>query len=797
MKFLRLGRTFGQTDELAAALKFIERGDRLISVVGAAGAGASRLATTIAADLPAMTVEWRDAADLGAGGVRPGETTQLLVIDNVSVPSESFTRSVVECLDRQRLQIVITARRRLNLRGERVVWMHPLGLPGLADTMVRHLIGIDSVEMFCDRASEVADGFEITGDNAADIADICRLLQGNPLAIELTARRCASLAPSEILEQLGQSLSLVSAGPIDLPERQRDYAEALTQWLVSQSEAEQRLVAGLAYFEGPAEPGALAAVLGTTADVMLGATLVEGSLAYFDRTSGERRIAISLPMRHIARTQPTFGQFPEALAHHSTWFLARATVLGSQVGTESSLAAMAQLEVELPDVLAASDRASVVDAAAALSVLSTYLRMSARQDVGLRRATALLGRSSDDETSCRLLILVGELSASIGDDARSTDALVRAWALPQLAAPLRAQAGIALLFAHIRSDAFDEFNRLLPLVEPYLDDAEPSLLIRWNEALGCEALARADNETARRLLAKSAEQYESSGDLLRAANSLTELSYAHAACGAFVPAEQSARRSIRIAESIGAGGSAAARSLSDLAMVYLARRKAADALRVARKGVNAAERQNISFEIGRALRIEALALAEDGQQNEARNAFATSAQLIVASGSTSELANLMVCLIMTAGGPFGDARFRLRVGASAAEMAPDAARMHGPFWVDRLERALADCRAELGDAAARDAETEGAAADLDLIGAWVAEALRSQETTAGVSLEPLSGREIEVLRLMARGLSDRQIADRLTIGIRTVNTHVSRVLRKVGVSRRSEAAAWAHFHGFG
>jgi non-specific serine/threonine protein kinase len=61
----------------------------------------------------------------------------------------------------------------------------------------------------------------------------------------------------------------------------------------------------------------------------------------------------------------------------------------------------------------------------------------------------------------------------------------------------------------------------------------------------------------------------------------------------------------------------------------------------------------------------------------------------------------------------------------------------------------------------------------------------------------LSNREREVLALVARGLTDRQIADRLVIGVRTVNTHVSTMLRKLGVTRRSDAAAWALDRGLG
>jgi predicted ATPase len=86
-----------------------------------------------------------------------------------------------------------------------------------------------AVALFVDRARAVRPGFALTGRNAAAVAEICRRLEGLPLAIELAAARTRLLDPAALLDRLAASLDALGTGAVDLPERQRTL-RATVEW---------------------------------------------------------------------------------------------------------------------------------------------------------------------------------------------------------------------------------------------------------------------------------------------------------------------------------------------------------------------------------------------------------------------------------------------------------------------------------------------------------------------------------------------------------------------------------------
>src|SRR6516225_9646234 len=121
-----------------------------------------------------------------------------------------------------------------------------------------------AVALFVDRAQAVRPGFTLTAANAAAVAEICRRLEGLPLAIELAAARTRLLDPSALLRRLTSSLDALGTGAVDLPERQRTL-RATVQWSVGLlTEAERSLLETVAVFTGGWTIGAAAQVAGLT-----------------------------------------------------------------------------------------------------------------------------------------------------------------------------------------------------------------------------------------------------------------------------------------------------------------------------------------------------------------------------------------------------------------------------------------------------------------------------------------------------------------------------------------------------
>ena len=97
----------------------------------------------------------------------------------------------------------------------------PLALPGARTADPEALAGVDAVALFCERARAHDPDFDLDGGNAAAVAEICRRVDGLPLAIELAAARCGLLSPGEIAERLDAALGALGAGPRDAPARQQ------------------------------------------------------------------------------------------------------------------------------------------------------------------------------------------------------------------------------------------------------------------------------------------------------------------------------------------------------------------------------------------------------------------------------------------------------------------------------------------------------------------------------------------------------------------------------------------------
>ena len=146
----------------------------------------------------------------------------LLVLDNFEHLVDAAAEVASLLASCPELRVLVTSREALGVRGERRFPVPPLAVTDLSRLAAAEEVAeAEAAQLFVERAREVSPDFEITRQNAAAVAAICRRLDGLPLAIELAAALVRALPPREILARLDEVLPLLVGGPRDLPERQR------------------------------------------------------------------------------------------------------------------------------------------------------------------------------------------------------------------------------------------------------------------------------------------------------------------------------------------------------------------------------------------------------------------------------------------------------------------------------------------------------------------------------------------------------------------------------------------------
>ena len=317
----------GRADEIAAILSLVARPDvRLVTLTGTGGVGKSRLALEVARRngsatfvmlgsltdpvlVPSAVAEALDLPDAaGAGSAALVEALRdrdgLLVLDNFEhllAAAEAVAALLAGCPD---LTLLVTSRAPLRIRGEREFAVAPLDLPsGTDDRDPADVAGSPAGRLFLDRARDVLPRFDVTADNAGDVAAICWRLGGLPLALELAAVTMKLLSPRDLLARLDTALSV--GWTRDLPERQRTMRATLDWSYQLLTRDEQALFRRLAMFAGPFRLDAAEAVVGPRVGPqrVLGLVngLVEQSLVNVTHHCGYgTRYALLEPVRQYA-----------------------------------------------------------------------------------------------------------------------------------------------------------------------------------------------------------------------------------------------------------------------------------------------------------------------------------------------------------------------------------------------------------------------------------------------------------------------------------------------------------------
>ncbi len=325
---------------------------RLLTLTGAAGSGKTRLALELASGSGvARSVHWVELASLRDGGlaapavaeamglqgeVRSGDVAAvarllstgptLLVLDNcehlVDACAELADVVLRECPE---LSVLATSREALGVRGERAWLVPPLGLPAGVD--VATIADSEAIRLFVERARDVVPGFELTDQNAPVVAEICRRLDGIPLAIELAAARVKVLSPADIRDRLDDVFRILTSGGRTVVARHRTLRAAI-DWshdlLVDDARV---LLRRLAVFRGgfgldAAERVAAGGLLDEARVLDLVARLVDRSLLGVREHHGATRYAYLEAVRQYA-TQKLVesGEEADVRARHAAWVL--------------------------------------------------------------------------------------------------------------------------------------------------------------------------------------------------------------------------------------------------------------------------------------------------------------------------------------------------------------------------------------------------------------------------------------------------------------------------------------------
>lgn len=343
----------GRTAQITAVKDLILNPDvRLITLIGPGGTGKTRLSLQVAQEVleqfrdGTFFVPLADDTDSDQFISRVAQQLQvkeggrpllesvkdylhdkhiLLVLDNFE-QLISAAPAVAELLVvAPQLKVITSSRMALNIQGEHEYQVPPLDLPPADELTLGELAENESVQLFVARACVSNSKFALTDENASAVAEICRRLDGLPLALELAAARIKVLSPQAILTRLSDQLKLLTGGARDLPARQQTLRSAMEWSYNLLNPDEQVLFARFSVFAGGFTLEAAEAVCGSedNLDILDGLTeLVDNSLLRQEETvDGEPRFGMLETIRAYAMERLADLDEMDALrAQHAGYF---------------------------------------------------------------------------------------------------------------------------------------------------------------------------------------------------------------------------------------------------------------------------------------------------------------------------------------------------------------------------------------------------------------------------------------------------------------------------------------------
>lgn len=824
----------GREAELAALRGLLlSPGASLVTLTGIGGTGKTRLALQAAAELQgelpggccfvdlsavpeaamvpsavAAALGLDDTgADIGAAVVDALQDREtLLVLDNFEHVLEAAGLVTLLLDSCPLLRVLVTSREPLRLYGERELAVAPLAAPdadltvdGAAEAEAA-LRASPALALFVARARQLRPDFGLTAANAGAVAEICRRLDGLPLAIELAAERMRLLNPAELLARMAGRLDLRSAGPRDHPDRQRTLWGCLAWSYDLLTEAEQGVFRRWSVYSGGGDlaealPSILAPGGAEDAVEALVMALVSQSLVRVEEgPEGRSRLRMLEIVREFAAEMlAAAGETQDTRRAHAEVYAA--------------LAREARPEIDGPDQRAWLDRLE--------------------QEQGNFRAALgwALGPGGDQDLA---LGLAGNLNGfwySRGQVAEGRAWLERALASGEGDAALRARCLHAASMLAYRQDDFAAMDRGLSLAIPLWRAEGDQLGLARSELLrGVAGYEANDMATARRHYEAALPLFQAVGRERGVAMTLNNLGTVADALGDADEALAAYRQAHALCAALG-DTPGIVLTLGNIGLHHTRAGDRAAALEQLQAAV-ATEREagtnhNLAHNLGRLASIA----HGDGDLPAAAALLAESLALHETWAERHGLCDCLIQLAALIGHPLTPPVHWGRALNGQAPAGPPSAPPDSPrlalatrfaaaaeaVFAVRLpvERAVREeiserLRAALGSDAFDAAWAEGrrwglaaaiAAARAELAALAAPPAAAPPAAAAPPRPGGLTPKELEVAVLLARGLTYRQVAERLVVSVKTVETHAGRVLAKLGLANRTQLSVWAGEQG--
>ncbi|HEU5438154.1 MAG TPA: LuxR C-terminal-related transcriptional regulator [Ktedonobacterales bacterium] len=777
----------GRERELEQIARLL-RQQRLVTVTGAGGIGKTRLALQAAAaeldrfadgvwlvelaplaspELVAETVgkvlalrtdpTAPDPSPLGGLCAFLRAKHMLLVLDNcehvIAACADIVARLLADC---PAVTVLATSREPLGIAGEWVLRAPPLRLPDGAQPIeddAQRLLSYDGIRLFVERAQAAEPSFRLTEVNATSVVDVCRQLDGMPLALELAAVRVRGMGVAYMSTRLNDRFRLLTGGDRTTASRQQALHTSLDWSHSLLPEAERVVLRRLGVFAGSFSLEAAEAVCAgeyvgqsgqalVLSDAVLDSLLqlVNKSLIQLDQDSGRYRLLETIRLY----AQERLGEADETNEVRRRHFV-------------------------------------------------HYLQLA-------EDGVTLVGGPHQEAWFTRIELEHDNLRAALGwaIDARQTDEAAR----------------MALgiwRFWHVRTyqrEGLRWLEQILALdaTNPLPDALRPRLL----NALGVLAERAARFDRAREYHAEAQRLWTAADDRAGMAQALFDIGWQHFDQVQLEPARQCAMECLSLAESIG-DARLIASALLLRAMVDVNESRLDGIIPALERSVMIWRELGDMDNLGTTLAGLAVTYQQSGDYERAKPLLAESVRLHLRLGSYGNLISTFVGLMWLAVGT-----------ADQLDMAQDAARIFGvmaawedttsgsrsPWWESEIGRGFTDkVAARLGPetmaqavADGKSLTTAGFLALADRITAPTSDAgppAPTRPVATSARYGDLTARELEVLRLVARGLTNAEAARELTVTPRTVNAHLTAIYSKLGVTGRSGAIRYAIDHQLG
>ena len=801
---------------------------RALTLCGPGGIGKTRLAVRLgwqlAADFPdgVWLVELADNADpslaarrvatvlrVGEEPDRPASATLvdalrgrklLLILDTcehiVDAVADLVRDLIAGC---PMIRVVATSREPLRVRGETVWRVPPLTLPAQpSEAALEPTAEHEALRLFVDRAAAVRPGFALTPENWAPVVQLCRTLDGVPLAIELAAARIRALSTEQIAARIGNRFRLLASGDRTAPRRQQTLLATVDWSFDLLTPDEQILLRRLSVFAGwsleMAEDVCADDQIPAHRVLDLLAALIDKSLvALEDEVAGDARYRLLDTIKAYAAEQlATAGEEEDFRARHARHMLAQAEAVVSKgfvrgpPSWPERVVLYRQVDSEQSNFRAAlAFWLAVADAERGLRLCSALrspwvVHGDVTEGIGWFDRFLALNVAAPAAVRIRALMLSAELAFEHQDylgAARRAQAAVTACTAHHAASPAGGLRMLALinLRAGLPAAALDRADEAVAAARHHGDD--------WEEGLALVAramvLARGGD------LAAAQACYEEALDVLADNN-----------------------------------GWGVAHALYGFGTLARARNDNAAALRHFRNALELFRAIDARTEIARCQAGIGWIVLGENDLATAAVSFAESLELSVATGQRLGIARGLEAVAALAA-TRGDAVTAIRLEGAAAAVRQVLGSYRPTTAQTRLDSVLAGSHLQLGEEVAASLAAEGGrlstheAARFALITAGSAGGGASagpgqRETSLpesqlsgprrivpddadrrnGLHGPVLTAREQEIALLIARGLSNRAIADELVISPATAARHVANILSKLGLKSRAQVAAW-------